>query len=146
MARVAYMGRCIQPEIAECNYSARSRPVCGDDGLTYLNAAMLACRNRLKTKCNLPLLNISGFKLGWREAFHFYLFRVAILIFMFSFFCSGDHYSKKPLLIVFLLKTDSTGLYFNWWKQKGTSFNRSFAGGWNLRKTIFRINTFSLAS
>ena len=74
------MGRCIQPEIAECNYSSRSRPVCGSDGLTYLNAAMLACRNQLRsTQRNLPFFTtyfcecqkMLALLLGLEEALHF---------------------------------------------------------------------------
>ncbi len=63
------MGRCIRPEIPECNYAARSRPVCGSDRLTYLNAAMVMCKNKLQSKKR----SITS-KIDWQRAFNLTLF------------------------------------------------------------------------
>lgn len=46
--RIAYRGRCLRPEIPQCNFSATAKNVCGNDGLTYLNSAMVACKNKLQ--------------------------------------------------------------------------------------------------
>ena len=48
--RIAYKGRCLRPDVRECNFSSVVKNVCGNDGLTYLNPAMIACKNKLQPK------------------------------------------------------------------------------------------------
>jgi hypothetical protein len=56
--RVAYKGRCLRPDIPECNFSSVVKNVCGNDGLTYLNPAMVACKNKLQPKKSINFSNL----------------------------------------------------------------------------------------
>ncbi|XP_046437987.1 serine protease inhibitor dipetalogastin-like [Daphnia pulex] len=57
MIRIAYKGRCLRPDIRECNYSSVVKNVCGNDGLTYLNPAMVACKNKLQPKKQVKIIS-----------------------------------------------------------------------------------------
>ncbi|KAK4018080.1 serine protease inhibitor dipetalogastin [Daphnia magna] len=56
MIRIAYRGRCLRPEIPQCNFSATAKNVCGNDGLTYLNSAMVACKNKLQPNKQVKII------------------------------------------------------------------------------------------